>query len=38
MVIARHMEQLSSNMVQLGKDAKSEAESAYSSWKVTMPC
>jgi hypothetical protein len=38
MVIARHMEQLGSNMVELGKEANSEAERAYSSWKVTMPC
>uniref|UniRef100_A0ACD5TM90 Uncharacterized protein n=1 Tax=Avena sativa TaxID=4498 RepID=A0ACD5TM90_AVESA len=31
--VKRHMEQLSSNMVELGKEAKSEAERAYSSWK-----
>ncbi|KAF7060725.1 hypothetical protein CFC21_067493 [Triticum aestivum] len=31
--VKRNMEQLSSNMVELGKEAKSEAERAYSSWK-----
>ncbi|KAM0894311.1 hypothetical protein ACQ4PT_024579 [Festuca glaucescens] len=31
--VKRHMEQLSSNMVELGNEAKSEAEQAYSSWK-----
>ncbi|CAM0875685.1 unnamed protein product [Alopecurus aequalis] len=31
--VKRHVEQLSSNMVQLGKEAKSEAERAHSSWK-----
>lgn len=31
--VKRQMEQLSSNMVQLGKEAKSESDRAYSSWK-----